>query len=81
VSVGLLLCSHVIEGSTTEFEFVPNPESGARVQVIALQQKNDVGEQQFSPYVTVCKPNEASMRASILNTRDYKYVLLLFLGS
>jgi hypothetical protein len=81
VSVGLLLCSHVIEGSTTEFEFVPNPESGARVPVIALQQKNDVGEQHFSPYVTVCKPNEASIRASILNTRDYKYVLLLFLGS
>jgi hypothetical protein len=68
---GLSLCSHVIEGSTTEYEFVPNPDKPDLV-IITVQEDATLGEQHFPSFVSICTPNQPIIRASVLNNKDYR---------
>ena len=72
LSIGLALCSHVIQGSTTEYDFIPNPAHSRELVVITVQQASNVGEQHFYSYVTVSVPESPQIRMSRFNYSNYK---------
>jgi hypothetical protein len=74
VTMGLILCSRVIEGSTKEHEFVPS-NAGA-TQVVRIQMACTVNDQRFLPYLLDCSPpKEARIRTSrLIDDRKYASV-------
>ncbi|KAH4291844.1 hypothetical protein HBI81_173520 [Parastagonospora nodorum] len=72
LNIGLALCSHVIEGSTTEYDFIPNPAHNEELVVITVQEASNVGDQHFYPYVTVSVPDSPQIRTSRFNNKNYK---------
>lgn len=82
ITVGLSLSSHVIEGCTTELEYIVNPDIQSREkppQIITVQQKANVGEQLFSSYMSACaKP---VLRVSRINNNDYRSVNIHIINS
>jgi len=78
VSVGLLLCSHVIEGSTDECKLEIPKDKGHRI--LRIQRACVVSEQHFSSYALFNSESSNFLRTSRLNKkRDYS--LLAALGS
>jgi hypothetical protein len=78
LSSGLALCSHIIEGSTTEFDLVPNTTQNRGLRIITIQRQSSVAEQRFSSYVSLSPPGRSQIRISRLNGRNYKYVWLYY---
>jgi hypothetical protein len=76
LSSGLALCSHIIEGSTTEFDFVPNKSQNRELRIITIQRESSVAEQRYSSYMSLSPPGRPRIRMSRLNGRNYKYVWL-----
>jgi hypothetical protein len=76
LSSGLALCSHIIEGSTTEFDFVPNKSQNRELRIITIQRQSSVAEQRFSSYMSLSPPGRPRIRISRFNGRNYKYVWL-----
>ncbi|KAF1851619.1 uncharacterized protein K460DRAFT_269333 [Cucurbitaria berberidis CBS 394.84] len=74
VGTGLALCSHVIEASTTELEFIPNPEKRIPLQIITIQEGTTVGEQRFSSYLSTSAPKKQRICLSTRNVRNYRCV-------
>ncbi|KAF2033218.1 hypothetical protein EK21DRAFT_98492 [Setomelanomma holmii] len=72
VCVSLAMCSHVIERSTTELKFIPNPAKTGKLQILTLQEVSDVGEQKYSSYIIFCAPNEPQVRMSRFNKKIYR---------
>ncbi|KAH9218266.1 hypothetical protein DL95DRAFT_490064 [Leptodontidium sp. 2 PMI_412] len=79
VSVGLLLCSHVIEGSTDEcmLQFSDREiiEGRFRYQILRIQRACVVSEQHFSSYALFNSATSDFLRTSRINKqRDYNFV-------
>ena len=71
VIVGLLGCSHVIEGSTTEYTFKPTVEAGEKIQqIVRLQMPCTVGSQQFKSFAILNYPNDMFVRRSHLSDNE-----------
>ncbi|KAL8820232.1 MAG: hypothetical protein Q9191_007559, partial [Dirinaria sp. TL-2023a] len=71
VVAGLVLCSHVIEGTTTEQVWQPVHEEGTKYQVVKLQKSCTVSEQQFDSYAIFNSASDPLIRTSRLNKRNY----------
>ncbi|KAG4441845.1 hypothetical protein IFR05_002646 [Cadophora sp. M221] len=79
VSVGLLLCSHVIEGSTDECKLQLNDreiiDGRFRHQILRIQRACVVSEQHFSSYALFNSETSDFLRTSRLNKQqDYNVV-------
>ena len=71
VIVGLIGCSHVIEGSTTEYSFKPTVGADEKIQqIVRLQMACTVGSQQFKSFAILNYPDDMIVRRSHLD--DYK---------
>ncbi|KAL8795906.1 MAG: hypothetical protein Q9195_001650 [Heterodermia aff. obscurata] len=71
VIVGLLGCSHVVEGSTTEYTFKPMVETGEEIQqIVRLQMPCTVGSQQFKSFAILNYPNDMFVRRSHLSDNE-----------
>lgn len=56
LSVGILLCAHVVESSTGEITWAPRPDSNADTLVLWLQQGGQkVGDQEFEAFAQTSK--------------------------
>ncbi|KAF2677593.1 hypothetical protein K458DRAFT_436516 [Lentithecium fluviatile CBS 122367] len=88
VFVGLFLCSHIIEGSVTEFDpfecrkTIPQsadePEvlcDEQTIRVIHLQPEVRVGNQLFSPYLIGSRQDAQRYKNSRRNDRDYSLIV------
>lgn len=71
VIVGLVLCSHIIEGTTTEQTWQPIHEEGTSYQVVKLQKCCTVSEQQFDSYAIFNSASDPLIRVSRLNNRNF----------
>jgi hypothetical protein len=77
VSFGLLLCSHVIEGSTDECKLqLWNAETR---KILRIQRACSVSEQQFSSYALFNSDTSRYLRTSRLNDRNF--TLLATIGT
>ena len=74
VVAGLVLCSHVIEGTTTEQIWRPVHEEGTKYQVVKLQKYCTVSEQQFDSYAIFNSASDPLIRTSRLNKRNYNFL-------
>ena len=74
VTAGLVLCSHVVEGATTEQIWQPVIEEGTKYQVVRLQKWCTVSEQQFDSYAIFNNSSDPLIRTSRLNKRNYNFV-------
>ena len=78
VAVGLILCSHVIEGSTTEKTFRPRLDSQmSNWRVLRLQRECIVSEQHFGSYCISNSEDDPHIRISRLNQKQYNAVAAL----
>jgi hypothetical protein len=68
VSVGLLICAHVIEASTDECKF---DIYLSEVNVIRIQRACSVSEQNFKSFALVNEGGDRYLRTSRLNKKDY----------
>ena len=53
LGIGLAGCSHVIEGSTTEYELMSNQIRHDDLLIMTVQQAKVIGEMDFDSYVSV----------------------------
>lgn len=74
VAAGLVICSHVIEGATTEQIWQPVHEEGTNYQVVRLQKSCTVSEQQFDSYAIFNYSSDPLIRTSRLNKRNYNFL-------
>ena len=78
IAVGLVLCSHVIEGSTTEKTFRPRFNSQIPSwRVVRLQRECIVGEQHFGSYCISNSEDDPTIHISRLNQKQYNVVATL----
>ena len=71
VIIGLLGCSHVIEGSTTEYTFKPTMEADEKIQqIVRLQIACVVGSQQFKSFAILNYPDDMFVRRSHLSDNE-----------
>lgn len=78
IAVGLVLCSHVIEGSTTEKTFRPRLDPQMfDWRVVCLQRECIVSEQRFGSYCISNAPDDPHIRVSRLNPKQYNAVAAL----
>lgn len=70
--VGLMLCSHTIEGSTTEDEFVQNPERSTPMHLIRLQRETVVSDQRYSSYLIGSDNKVVRILVSKINNKDFR---------
>ncbi|KAF2011218.1 hypothetical protein BU24DRAFT_495443 [Aaosphaeria arxii CBS 175.79] len=67
VNLGLLLCSHVIEGVTLERTFCPTPEGEDKIlHIFRLQKACSVGDQSFQGFAIFNQPGNKTIRTSRL---------------
>ncbi|KAL6415877.1 hypothetical protein AUP68_00083 [Ilyonectria robusta] len=72
VVAGMMACGHVIEGITTEYEFVATKEGKDRgLRIVKIQKACTVSDQHFSSYALFNEKDNQSIRTSRLNTKDY----------
>jgi hypothetical protein len=72
LGTGLAGYSHVIEGSTTEYEFIPNPTRHDELLIMTVQQAKVMGEMDFDSYVSVSMPTRPRILISRFNHRRFK---------
>lgn len=73
VVAGMMACGHVIEGITTEHEFVATKEGKDRgLRIVKIQKACTVSDQHFSSYALFNEKDNQSIRTSRLNTKDYR---------
>ena len=70
----MVLCSHVIEATTTEHTWQPMPDEGTRYQVVRLQKSCTVSDQQFDSYAIFHSENDPRIRSSRLNKANYNFL-------
>jgi hypothetical protein len=74
VAVGMMFCSHVIEGSTTEREFNPSLRKGAHIRrILRLQKTCTVSEQVFPSFAILNSSTNNVIRTSRVNEKKYRY--------
>lgn len=73
LSIGMLLCGHIIEGSTTETQVRPGSEIRQKkgVRFITEQQQNTVGDQNFPLCIILHASNDGTFKMS--NPKDKNY--------
>ena len=79
VVFGVLLCGHVIEGSTSEHVFSPKDQRG--YQVICIQKACKVEEGEFESFATFHPLDDPAIRTSWLNEEDHSETSGPVLGS
>ncbi len=73
VVLGLAVCSHVIEGSTTERQFTKSYRKGELIRgVLRLQKSCIVSDQRFSSYAILSPQDDTIIRTSRLNSKTYR---------
>jgi hypothetical protein len=72
IVIGLMLCSHTIEASTTEFDFTPNRSKKVDMQVLRLQEAGTVNNRFYGWYIILCEPRLSMFRTSRLNDKDFR---------
>jgi hypothetical protein len=72
VIVGLLGCSHIIEGTTTERRFRPGDGQDGITYVVRLQRSCTVSEQHFPSYAIFNPKSDKSIQTSRLNANNYR---------
>lgn len=78
IAVGLVLCSRVIEGSTTEKTLRPRLDPQMfDWRVVCLQRECIVSEQRFGSYCISNSPDDPHIRVSRLNAKQYNVVAAL----
>lgn len=68
ITIGLILCSHVIEGSTKELTFMPTMPVK---HILRLQKSCTISDQDFSSYGIFNKCDQKSVRTSRLARKKY----------
>lgn len=83
VCIGLALSSHIIEGSTSEYDFVVNPAKSVPIQILTIQFGANVGEQKLAPFASVCEPVDVRVRVHVSrpNGHDYRQALCPYRAS
>lgn len=73
VMAGMMACGHVIEGITTEHEFLATKKGKDRgLRIVKIQKTCTVSDQHFSSYVLFNERDNQSIRTSRPNTNDYR---------
>ncbi|KAH7390337.1 hypothetical protein BKA64DRAFT_696475 [Cadophora sp. MPI-SDFR-AT-0126] len=80
VTLGLLLCSHVIEGSTDECKLELRDTRRRRQRILRIQRACVVSEQHFSSYALFNSETSNFLRTSRLN-KSRNYNILAAIGS
>jgi hypothetical protein len=73
VTVGMIFCGRVIEGSTTEHEFaMRGVKEGTQPQLMRLQKACTVSDQHFPSFAIFNSPKDLRIRTSRLNNVSYR---------
>ncbi|KAF2429237.1 hypothetical protein EJ08DRAFT_718487, partial [Tothia fuscella] len=74
ITLGLVMCSHVIEGRTTEHTFVPSnrDEAVSIVRVLRVQPSRTINDLQINGYAILNFPGDFCVRTSRLNSKDFR---------
>lgn len=73
LTVGIILCGHIIEGVTTEHEFFITSAGTERgLRFFSLQEAQLLGDQAFPHTIIFPAKNDESIRLSRLNQTDYR---------
>lgn len=71
VALGMIFCGRVIEGSTTEHEFIPILHP-TKSRIMRLQKACTVSDQHFPSYAIFNSPKDMRIRTSRLNNKSYR---------
>lgn len=72
MSIGLLSCSRIIEGSTTEHELEVNAGRVESVRFLYIQKAVKIGDQNFDSYLMDCGRDKEKLTISKRNKKNYR---------
>ncbi|KAF2112232.1 hypothetical protein BDV96DRAFT_551207, partial [Lophiotrema nucula] len=77
IIAGLAMCSHTINGSTTEYDFIKDPKRSTPMKIIRIQRATIVGEQHYDSYLIAEADTRPRLRVSRLNDNVYSNLAVM----